>query len=133
MYSELFNQALFVASRLLERDAHDDALVVLQCLVENEAFGGVRVIACVNCAIVHTQKGEVEHALAWYDRGIALEEPLHTCLAARHKAALLGDLGRIEEALSTYLELLAGPLQPEDAVAIRQAIADLEAREAGQA
>jgi hypothetical protein len=126
--SELFNQALFVADRLLREDAHDDALVVLELLAENEAFGSVRVIACVNCAIVHTQKGEVEHALAWYDRGIALERTLSSCLAARQKAALLADVGRTRESLEIYLGLLAGSLQAEDAESIRQAVATLESR-----
>jgi tetratricopeptide (TPR) repeat protein len=125
--SELFNQALFVASRLLERDAHDDALVVLQLLAQDEAFGAVRVIACVNCAIVHEQRNEVAHALAWYDRGIALEQNLHSCLASRYKAALLANTGRTREALEIYLALLAGPLQPEDQQAIRDAVAAIEA------
>jgi hypothetical protein len=123
---DLFNQSLFVANRLLEQGAHDDALVVLQLLAENEAFHGLRVIACVNCALVHTQKGEVEHALGWYDRGIALEKSLESCLAARYKAALLAEHGRTQQALEVYLGLLAGPLQAEDAQAIRQAVAALE-------
>jgi hypothetical protein len=124
--SDLFNQALHVASRLLERNAHDDALVVLQLLAEDEAFGSVRVIACVNCAIVHEQRNEVAHALAWYDRGVALEENLHSCVARRFKAALLANTGRTAEALEIYLALLAGPLQPEDEKAIRDAVAAIE-------
>ena len=125
---ELFNEALLVADKLLEQGASEDALVVLQLVAGNEAFGGIRVIACVNCARVHVERNEVEHALVWYDRGIALEEHLHTCLAARYKAALLAEHGRTREALDLYRELLEGPLQPEDAQSIRQAVAALEPR-----
>ena len=126
--SELFNQALLVANRLLEQDAHDDALVVLQMLFVDEGYGGVRVIACIDCADVHLDRNEVEHALVWYDRGIIIEEPLHTCLAARRKAKLLADVGRGAEALALYEELLGGRLQPEDAQEIREAMAALGAK-----
>jgi hypothetical protein len=126
--SELFNQALQVATRLLEQGAHDDALVVLQMLYVDEGYGGVRAIACIDCAQVHLDRSEIEHALVWYDRGIILEEPLHTCLAARRKAKLLADLGRGGEALALYQELLAGRLQAEDAEEIRAAVAALAAQ-----
>ena len=126
--AELFNQSLLVADRLLEQGAHEDALVVLQLVAWNEAFGGMRIIACVNCARVHVKRNEIEHALVWYDRGIAIEEHLHTCLAARYKAALLAEHGRAQEARELYLELLDGPLQPEDAQSIRHALAELAPR-----
>jgi tetratricopeptide (TPR) repeat protein len=124
----LFNEALLVADKLMRQGASEDALVVLELVADNEAFGSIRVIACVNCAQVHVQRNEIEHALVWYDRGIVLEEHLHTCLAARYKATLLAEHGRAQEARELYLELLDGPLQPEDAQSIRQALAALAPR-----
>jgi tetratricopeptide (TPR) repeat protein len=125
--TELFNAALYVASRLVEKGAGEDALVVLRLLAEDEAYGDVRVIACTNCALVSTQLGRNEDALGWYDRGIALERPGEMRIASRYKAQLYADLGRPREALELYLALLAGPLIPKDEEAIRQAVAALEA------
>jgi tetratricopeptide (TPR) repeat protein len=124
--SELFNEALFVASRLVEQNAREDALTVLRLLAEDPGYGPVRVIACTNCALVSVQLGRYEQALDWYDRGIALEEPGEMRVASRYKAGLLADLGRTKESLALYLELLAQPLLPTDEEAIRAALAQLD-------
>jgi len=125
--SELFNEALFVVSRLVEQGAREDAITVLRLLAEDAAYGPVRVIACTNCALVSVQLGRHEQALDWYDRGIALEVPGEMRIASRYKAGLLADLGRTQESLALYLELLAQPLKPEEAEAIRTALAALDA------
>ena len=117
----LFDEALYVANRLLEKGARDDALVVLRLLAENEAFGAVRVIACVNCGIVSEQRGDATGAMAWYDRAVALESSQASRLAAQRKADLLARMGRTADALAVYLELLAGPLEAKDEQAIRAA------------
>lgn len=124
---DLFNESLFVANRLLGANASEDALIVLTLAAENEAFGDVRVIACTNCAIVSANLGRIQDAFAWYDRGIALEAAHPTRLAARRKAALHAEVGRTQDALALYLELLAGPLDDGDADEIRAAIATLDA------
>jgi len=126
--SELFNEALFVASRLVEGGAREDALTVLRLLVEDPAYGSVRVIACTNCALVSEQLGRYEQALDWYERGIGLEVPGEMRIASRYKADLLARLGRTKESLALYLELLAQPLKAEDAEAIRVALAELEGK-----
>lgn len=123
----LFNESLFVANRLLEAGNRPDALVVLRLLAENEAFGSVRCIACVNCAIVEEQLGNPMASVAWYDRGIAIEAAGDSRIAARHKADLLLRMGRTEDALALCLELLAGPLREEDAAPIRATMAQLGA------
>ena len=126
--TELFNEALFVASRLVEGGAREDALTVLRLLAEDPGYGPVRVIACTNCALVSEQLGRYEQALDWYERGIALEVPDEMRIASRYKADLLARLGRTKESLALYLELLAQPLKAEDAEAIRVALAELEAK-----
>jgi tetratricopeptide (TPR) repeat protein len=126
--TELFNEALFVASRLVEGGAREDALTVLRLLAEDTAYGSVRVIACTNCALVSEQLGRYEQALDWYERGISLELPDEMRIASRYKADLLARLGRTKESLALYLELLAQPLKAEDAEAIRVALAELEAK-----
>jgi tetratricopeptide (TPR) repeat protein len=124
---DLFDESLFVASRLMGANNQQDALTVLMLLAENQAFGDVRVIACTNCAIVSANLGRVEESLAWYDRGIALEAKHPTRLAARRKAALLGEIGRTQESLDLYLELLGEPLPATEIEAIRASMAALEA------
>jgi tetratricopeptide (TPR) repeat protein len=124
----LFDEALFVASRLIENNAREDALTVLRLLAEDEAYGPVRVIACTNCALVCEQLGRYEQALDWYERGRTLEIAGEMRLASRYKADLFARLGRTQESLALYLELLAQPLKPEDAEAIRTALAELEAK-----
>ncbi len=122
----LFNESLFVANRLIEANARADALIVLRLLAENEAFGSVRMIACVNCGIVEEQLGNGPAALNWYDRGMAIEAPFPTRFAARQKADLLVRMGRADDGLALYLELLSGPLEEQDAAAIRAAMAALD-------
>ncbi|MGH8028659.1 MAG: hypothetical protein ACREO3_01865 [Arenimonas sp.] len=124
--TELFNEALFVASRLIEQGAREDALTVLRLLAEDEGYGAVRIIACTNCALVNVQLGRNEQALDWYDRGIALELPDEMRVASRYKAELLANLGRTTESLALYLELLAQPLKREELEAVNAAIAKLE-------
>jgi hypothetical protein len=122
----LFGESLFVANRLLDAGSRADALTVLRLLAENEAFGDVRMIACVNCGIVEEQLGNGPAALNWYERAMALEAPHPGRFAARQKADLLVRMGRADEGLALYLELLAGPLQAQDDEAIRAAIAALD-------
>jgi hypothetical protein len=123
---DLFDESLYVASRLMEADKPQDALTVLMLLAQNEAFGDVRVIACTNCAIVSANLGRVPEALAWYDRGIAIEAKHPTRLAARRKAALLAEVGRTQESLELFLALLAEPLPARELDAIRASMAALE-------
>jgi tetratricopeptide (TPR) repeat protein len=116
---DLYDEGLFVASRLMEANKQEDALTVLMLLAENEAFGDVRLIACTNCAIVCGNLGRIQDAFAWYERGIAIEEKHPTRLAARRKAALLAEVGRTEESLALFLELLSLPLPAEELERIR--------------
>jgi len=123
---ELFDEGLYVASRLMEANNRHDALTVLQLLAENEAFGDVRMMACINCALVSGYLGNVDDALAWYDRAIAIEAAHATRFAARRKAGYLAEIGRNDESLALYMELLSGPLPPEEAEQIRAAIDALD-------
>lgn len=125
---DLFDESLFVANRLLGNNQSEDALTVLMLAAENEAFGDVRVIACTNCAIVSGNLGRIQDAFAWYDRGIALEAKHPTRLASRRKAALLAEVGRTEESLALFLELLASPLPDTELEAIRKEMAVLDAK-----
>jgi hypothetical protein len=125
---DLFDESLFVANRLMTNNAPQDALTVLMLLAENEAFGDVRMIACTNCAIVCANLGRIQDAFAWYDRGIAIEAPHPTRLASRKKAALLAEVGRAQESLALFLELLASPLPDTELDAIRAEMAVLDAK-----
>ena len=125
---DLFDESLFVANRLLGNNQSEDALTVLMLAAENEAFGDVRVIACTNCAIVSANLGRIQDAFAWYDRGIALEAKHPTRMASRRKAGLLAEVGRTQESLALFLELLASPLPDTELEAIRNEMAVLDAK-----
>ncbi len=64
-------------------------------------------MACVNGAIVSDKMGQVDQALEWYDRGIALERGLDRYFVALHKASYCVDKERHAEALALYTKLLA--------------------------
>ena len=123
---ELLNESLHVANRLMADGATMDALTVLTLLAEDAGFGDSRMIACVNCGIVAGNLGRWDDALAWYDRGIALEAARPTRIAARNKARLLSEIDRVPEALALYLELLSAPISTDEADAIRAAVAELD-------
>jgi Tfp pilus assembly protein PilF len=125
--SKLFDEALFVANRLMGNQAPEDALTVLTLAAENTAFGDVRMMACANCAIVSAQLGRLDDALAWYDRAMDIEAAHPTRFAARRKVALLAEAGRAQDSLALCLELLAGPLQSDDAKWVRATVASLDA------
>src|SRR6476646_10346815 len=95
-----FDEALFVANRLMGNQAPEDALTVLTLAAENVAFGDVRMMACVNCAIVSVQLGRLDEALAWYDRAMDIESAHPTRFAAKRKVALLAEAGRTQNSLA---------------------------------
>jgi hypothetical protein len=126
MQTEHFEQSLFLAARLVDNSAHDDAIVVLRPLVECELDFFQKMIVCVNMAIIFGLKGQDSAALAWYDRGIGYERPHGRFFAAERKAAYMAERGWTNESLSMYEKLLSEPsLTAEDEERIRQNLATL--------
>jgi hypothetical protein len=126
---EHFEQSLFLAARLVENAAHDDAIVVLRPLIECELDFFRKMIVCVNMAIIFGQKGQDSDALAWYDRAINYERPHGGYFAAEQKAAFMAGRGWAADSLALYERLLSEPsLTEEDEERIRQNITILKDR-----
>ncbi len=129
MEIEHFEQSLFLAARLVENAAHDDAIVVLRPLIECELDYFRKTIVCVNMGIIFGLKGQDSDALAWYERGINYERPHGGYFAAEQKAAFMAGRGWTAESLALYERLLSEPsLTEEDEERIRQNITILKDR-----
>jgi hypothetical protein len=129
MQIEHFDQSLFLAGRLVDNSAHDDAIVVLRPLIECELDYFHKTIVCVNLAIIFGLKGQDSDALAWYDRAINYERPHGRFFAAERKAAFMAERGWNAESLAMYERLLSEPsLTDEDGERIRQNLSTLKQR-----
>lgn len=94
-------------AELFEKGDHANALKVFQSIVESDLPDLDRATMSVNVATVCDKMGHQEHALAWYDHGIALEEPHARFFVLEKKAEYFVALGRPKDALEIY-EGLAG-------------------------
>ncbi len=61
---------------------------------------------CLKMVIVYDRKGDTDEVLAWFDKGIAYEQPFFRYEAAVEKARYLADLGRCNEAVAVFEDLL---------------------------
>jgi len=96
-------------AELVEQKNFDEAVNILQMLMESDLPPLDRSIMSVNMAVVCDLMGHVDHALAWYDHGIALETPLMRCFVALHKASYLAGKGRNAEAAEIYERVVEEP------------------------
>ena len=94
---------------LVEQKNYDEAVKILQMLMESDLPALDRSIMSINMAVVCDLMGHVDHALAWYDHGIALEQPLMRCLVALHKASYLAGKGRNAESAEIYQRVAEEP------------------------
>lgn len=97
------------ASRLADVSRKIEAIEILKGLVEADIPTLDKSLTLVNIAIVYAGKRLPKEALAYYDRAIELETPLHRFEAAELKAGFLAELDRREEATAAYLDLLRRP------------------------
>jgi tetratricopeptide (TPR) repeat protein len=65
-----------------------------------------KALMCYNMAVVEEQLGREQQALGSYDRGISYERIHSRSFVAEHKAGYLSRLGRHQEGLRLYEELL---------------------------
>lgn len=64
-------------------------------------------------ASVYDRMGDTEEALAWFDKGIACEQPYCRFEIEEKKAEYLSQLGRHPEAIKIYEQLLTQPYLTE--------------------
>jgi predicted ATPase len=87
---------------LVDAASYDEAIALLQGLLDSDLPDLDKSMMCVNMAVAHERKGQVEQALAWYDRGIACEAAYLRFFVVEHKAAFLHGLRRYAESLALY-------------------------------
>ena len=107
-YQQYYDMGQRVA-QLVDAGDHAGALEVLRLLLESDISDLDKAQACMNAAVVYEKTGQVEQALASYDRAMDYEYPHSRFGAADRKAAYLVELGREAEALALYEALLQWP------------------------
>jgi len=129
MQTEHLDQSLYLAARLVENSAHDDAIIVLRPLLECELHDLEKSMVCVNMAIIHGLKGQDSDALHWYDRGIGYERTHSRFFVAERKAAFLAEKNWNTDSLTLYERLLTEPsLTDEDKKRIQHNISLIKER-----
>lgn len=93
--------------RRVQRGDYTSALELLHSLVESDLADADKAVMCVNIAIIWDKLGQPEEALRWYGRGMGYERRSGGHFAAESRAAYLARLGRLEESLLAYEDLLA--------------------------
>lgn len=78
---------------------------------------------CANLADVYDRMGKTEEALAWFDKGIAIEQVYCRFEVTEKKAEYLAQLGHSNDAIGIYESLLKEPfLREREKVRVRKAI-----------
>lgn len=103
---QAYVDAMQLVSNQVDAQQYDEALAGLRALLQSDLLDADKAILCINMAVVHEKMDKVSEALAWYDRGIDYDRAYRRHMAAEHKAALLLNKDRREEALSIYESLL---------------------------
>lgn len=97
------------AARLVEEGAYPEALEVLDALLLRDLTDDARAVMNVNAAVVHASMGDSQRSLAAYDRAVEAEASLGRIWASELRAAYLVEVGRRDEALAAYRDLLDRP------------------------
>ena len=105
-YDEYFKKGESV-SALVEKGDYRAAMDLAQSLLSSDISDLDKSIMSLNMAIIHTKMSSpVDETLLWFDRGIALETPLHRCRIAIDKMAHMAERKKPVEALAICEELL---------------------------
>jgi hypothetical protein len=114
---------------LVERGEYGSAATVLVGLLASDVSDIDKAMMCLNLAVIADKTGETDEALAWYDRGVDLEQPHGRFFVAEQRAVYLSEKERDHESLVRYRELLERPgLTEDDAERIRSNIEVLKRR-----
>jgi tetratricopeptide (TPR) repeat protein len=114
MTSNDYDQSFHLAAEHVNNGRFDEALAVFEKLVASDADNFTKTMACVNLAIVHDKKGQIDQALKAYDRGIQLERSLGRFFVAQHKANYCVEKERHAEALAALSALVESSISDLD-------------------
>ena len=107
-YEDYYETAQKV-STLVDETRFDEAMRLLRGLIDSDLADLDKSAMCVNMAIVLQKMQRNEEALQWYDRGIGYEALYLRFFVAESKAGFLHQLGRSQESLEIYSQLLGQP------------------------
>ena len=111
LYASLANRA----SDLVEAGEHRQAIEVLEQLVQSDLPDFDKAMMSLNIATVRDKMGDHAGALASYARALEYEGRTGSYFVAQQHAAYLSGLGRYEESISAYQDLIERPdVKPED-------------------
>lgn len=93
------------ASKMFDEEDLQGAAALFEELIHSDISDIDKSMMAYNMARVYEKAEQPDRALAWYDYGIALEEPHCRSLILEHKAVFLINQKRSAEAIAIY-ELL---------------------------
>ena len=105
LYASLANRA----SDLVEAGEHQQAIEILEQLVDSDLPDFDKAVMSLNIATVRDRMGDHDAALASYADALAYEGSTDSYFVAQQHAAYLSGLGRYEESISAYQGLIERP------------------------
>ena len=120
LYQDYESRARQVGA-LVDAGKYDDALNVLQSLLDSDISDIDKSMMSINMAVIYGKMNQPERALEWYDRGISYEAVYLRFLVLESKANYLYELKRFKQCIEIYEELLPQSFLTEvDNLRIRQ-------------
>lgn len=111
-YAKYYNETQ-AASKLVDEGRFEEALHAFDALVNSDISDLDKALMCYNMTIIYDKMGRADDALAWFDAGIAYEQPYYRCFVSEHKAVFLSAQGREAEAIEIYESLYPQPFLTE--------------------
>ena len=105
LYASLANRA----SDLVEAGEHQQAIEILEQLVDSDLPDFDKAVMSLNIATVRDKMGDHDAALASYADALAYEGMTDSYFVAQQHAAYLSGLGRFEESITAYQGLIERP------------------------
>lgn len=126
MDRQLYTSLAHRASDLVDSGQYTEALAVLEEIIASDLPDHDKAMMCLNTAVVYDKWGRVEDALTSYARAMDYERDTGSCFVAQHRAAYFSQLGRYDESMRCYEELLRrDDLAPADRAAFEQNVVTL--------
>jgi tetratricopeptide (TPR) repeat protein len=115
MDRQLYTSLAQRASDLVTAGEYAQALALLEEIIAGDLPDYDKAMMCLNTAVVYDKWGKPDDALTSYARAMDYERSTGSCFVAQHRAAYFSQLGRYDESLRCYEELLRrADLSPED-------------------
>jgi tetratricopeptide (TPR) repeat protein len=115
MDRQLYTALAERASDLVLAQDYAQAIAVLEEIIASDLPDYDKAMMCLNTAVVYDKWGKPDEALTSYARAMDYERSTGSCFVAQHRAAYFSQLGRYDESLRCYEELLRrDDVSPQD-------------------